>query len=136
MLICVKGVQYTLDQIDIMARLQDLYPESFTRSRGLNAYDAYMAWKNDGKFISPMGIEGLHQIGNRASTLRRYHDLGVRYATLTHNCHNKYADAAQEEYPLRKAEPIFNGVSKDGRKLIHEMNRIGMIVDLAHVRYV
>lgn len=127
------GVQYTLDQIDLMARLQDLYSDSFTRSQGLTSHDAYKAWKNEGKFISPMGIEGLHQIGNRISTLRRYHELGVRYATLTHNCHNKYADAAQEEFPLRVAEPIFHGVSKDGRKLIHEMNRIGMIVDISHV---
>lgn len=89
---------------------------------------------SEGKLVSPLGIEGLHQIGNMASNLRRYHALGVRYATLTHNCHNKYADSAQEEHPLRKAKPVFNGVSKDGRKLVNEMNRIGMIVDLSHVR--
>lgn len=128
-------MQFTLDQIDVMARLQALYPDDFTRSQGLTSYDAFRAWKEEGKLISPIGVEGLHQIGNRASTLRRYYDLGVRYTTLTHNCHNKYADAALEENPLRRAKPISNGVSEEGRQLIHEMNRIGMIVDLAHVRY-
>jgi membrane dipeptidase len=40
------------------------------------------------------------------------------------------------ENPTRKAEPLWRGVSPLGRKLVHEMNRIGMIVDLSHVRYV
>ncbi|KAL6849761.1 hypothetical protein ACO1O0_009306 [Amphichorda felina] len=127
-----QSVQFTLDQIDLMARVQTMYPDDFSHAQGLNADDAVRAWK-EGKFISPFGIEGLHQIGNKASNLRRFHELGVRYATLTHNCHNKFADAALEESPLRVAEPIYHGVSTAGRKLVHEMNRIGMIVDLAHV---
>jgi membrane dipeptidase len=62
--------------------------------------------------------------------------LGVRYATLTHNCHNAYADAALVELPgggVEKSKPRWGGVSPAGRELIHEMNRLGMIVDLAHV---
>lgn len=127
------GVQFTLDQIDLMARIHDMYPDDFSHAQGLHATDALREWE-EGRFISPLGIEGLHQIANKASNLRRFHAMGVRYATLTHNCHNRYADAAQEEYPLRLAEPIYHGVSEAGRDLIHEMNRIGMIVDLAHVR--
>jgi membrane dipeptidase len=93
------------------------------------------AFRN-GQLISPLAIEGLHQIGNSLSNLRNYFDLGVRYATLTHNCHNKYADAALTELPggsIQKAKPHWGGVSVDGRALIHDMNRMGMIVDLAHV---
>jgi membrane dipeptidase len=115
-----------------MTRIHALFPDDFSHSQGLNVEDAKRAFQK-GKFISPMGIEGLHQIGNMASNLRRYHAMGVRYATLTHNCHNKYADAALQEYPLRKATPVSDGISDDGRKLINEMNRIGMIVDLSHV---
>lgn len=60
--------------------------------------------------------------------------MGVRYATLTHNCHNIYADAAllEVEHGVEVAKPKWGGVSPAGRDLIHEMNRIGMIVDLAH----
>ncbi|KAG6017021.1 hypothetical protein E4U54_008622 [Claviceps lovelessii] len=124
------SVQFTLDQIDVMDRVMAAYPRHFA-SR-INSHCAKGAFKS-GKFISPLGVEGLHQIGNSAANLRRFHELGVRYATLTHNCHNKFADAALLEQPLRKAEPRWNGVSALGRKLIREMNRIGMIVDLSHV---
>ncbi|TWU77518.1 hypothetical protein ED733_007297 [Metarhizium rileyi] len=125
-----SSVQFTLDQIDVMDRLMDSYPKHFAPR--VNSHCVRCAFRS-GKLISPLGIEGLHQIGNSAANLRRYHELGVRYATITHNCHNKYADAAVLEHPSRKAEPHWGGVSPLGRRLIHEMNRIGMIVDLAHV---
>lgn len=128
----IAGVQYTLDQIDLMNRLQKLYPNDFSQS--VNSATALESFQQ-GKLISPLGVEGLHQIGNKASNLRLFYDLGVRYATLTHNCHNKFADAAVLDGPNRKAEPKWHGVSPIGRKLVHEMNRIGMIVDIAHVRY-
>jgi membrane dipeptidase len=59
----------------------------------------------------------------------------VRYATLTHNCHNIYADAAllQTHHGVQVADPLWGGVSPAGKVLIKEMNRIGMIVDLSHV---
>lgn len=114
-----------------MTRLQAEYPRDF--SQIVDSSNALKAFK-EGKFISPLGVEGLHQIGNSAANLRKYYDLGVRYATLTHNCHNKFADAALLEDPLRKAEPRWGGVSPLGRELIHEMNRIGMFVDISHVR--
>ncbi|KAF4983633.1 hypothetical protein FZEAL_985 [Fusarium zealandicum] len=125
-----SSVQFTLDQIDVMTRLQAAYPTHF--SQKVDSSNAFEAFKQ-GKLISPLGIEGLHQIGNSVANLRKYHELGVRYATLTHNCHNKFADAAVLEHPLRKAEPLWKGVSPLGRSLIHEMNRIGMIVDISHV---
>lgn len=114
-------------------RLTDAYPDDF--SGAVDSSNALAAFK-DGQFISPLGIEGLHQIGNSVANLRLYHALGVRYATLTHNCHNKFADAAVLENPLRKAEPKWGGVSPEGQKLIREMNRMGMFVDISHTRYV
>ncbi|PTD10028.1 putative dipeptidase [Fusarium culmorum] len=126
----IIGVQFTLDQIDVMTRLQAAYPSHF--SEKVDSSNAFEAFKK-GQLISPFGIEGLHQIGNKAANLRKFYELGVRYATLTHNCHNKFADAAVLENPTRKAEPLWGGVSPLGRKLVHEMNRIGMIVDLSHV---
>lgn len=115
-----------------MNRLQKLYPNDF--SQAVDSKTALAAFKQ-GKLISPLGVEGLHQIGNRVANLRLFYNLGVRYTTLTHNCHNKFADAAILDGPTRKAKPKWHGVSPIGRQLIHEMNRIGMIVDLAHVRY-
>lgn len=114
-----------------MTRIKQAYPDVF--SPMVNSSDALEAFKK-GQLISPLGVEGLHQIGNRVANLRHFHDLGARYSTLTHNCHNRFADAAILENPLRKAEPLWHGVSPLGRQLINEMNRIGMLVDLSHVR--
>lgn len=112
-----------------MSRLKEAYPNDFSPS--VDSSSALEAFKK-GQLISPLGIEGLHQIGNSAANLRQFYDLGVRYATLTHNCGNRYADAALWEAPLRKAPAQWGGVSPEGRRLVNEMNRIGMIVDLSH----
>ena len=130
-----KAVDFTLTQIDLLNRLQAAYPTHF--SIPPNDTTALSAFKA-GQLISPIAIEGLHQIGNKVSNLRLYHSLGVRYATLTHNCHNIYADAAitaDSDGKLAKSKPNHGGVSKAGKDLIMEMNRLGMIVDLAHVSF-
>lgn len=116
----------------MMSRVQKAYSDIFsTPPNGTTAMSAF----RDGKIISPLGIEGLHSIGNSLAHLRIFYELGVSYATLTHNCHNRYADAAVLEIPggVKKAEPLWHGVSEEGEKLVYEMNRLGMIVDLAHV---
>lgn len=125
-------VRATLEQIDLFNRLASQHPKFFTLPK-----DAAEAEHNfaHGKLISPLAIEGLHQIGNSISTLRLYHQLGVRYATLNWNCHNIYSDAAvvSVDGESQAAQPYWGGVSKDGHKLIAEMNRLGMLVDLSHV---
>ncbi|EPE32894.1 Metallo-dependent hydrolase [Glarea lozoyensis ATCC 20868] len=125
------AVEFTLTQIDLLKRLQSAYPVFSLPPNSTTALEAFRA----GQLISPLAIEGLHQIGNSISNLRLFHTLGVRYATLTHNCHNIYADAAllEQDHGVVVAEPKWGGVSPAGRDLIHEMNRLGMIVDLAHV---
>jgi membrane dipeptidase len=126
-------VRATLEQLDLFNRLGQHYPKYFTLSP--DSASALKAFKNN-HLISPVIIEGLHQIGNSISTLRLYHQLGVRYATLTWNCHNKYADAALEmsnDWKIRVATPYWHGLSPAGRDLVVEMNRLGMLVDLAHV---
>ncbi|GAB1314263.1 Dipeptidase [Madurella fahalii] len=124
-------VQSTLQQIDLLTRLRAAHPTVFSAPT-LSASAALEQFHASGRLISPLGVEGLHQIGNSAATLRQYHALGVRYATLTHNCGNRFADAALWEGPLRKADPVWGGVSPAGRRLVREMNRLGMMVDLAH----
>ncbi|RAL58318.1 hypothetical protein DID88_006430 [Monilinia fructigena] len=126
------SVAFTLTQLDLLSRLQAAYPSHFSLPG--NSSTALTAFQN-GQLISPYIIEGLHQIGNSLSNLRHYFNLGVRYATLTHNCHNRYADAALLELPaggVEKSTPQWGGISPAGRQLIHEMNRLGMIVDLSH----
>jgi len=126
-------VRATLEQIDLFNRISEKYPKYFTLAR--SAKEAEHNFYKEGKLISPLAIEGLHQIGNSLSTLRLYHKLGVRYATLTWNCHNIYADAAlvSIDGETVASKPYHGGVSNAGRDLVLEMNRLGMLVDLSHV---
>lgn len=127
-----ESVRITLEQIDLFSRISQKYPKYFTLAH--NAKEAEDAFKA-GRLISPIIIEGLHQIGNSLATLRLYHLLGVRYATLNWNCHNKYSDAAvvSIDGKTQASKPYHGGVSEAGRDLILEMNRLGMMVDLSHV---
>ncbi|GIK05746.1 hypothetical protein Aspvir_009859 [Aspergillus viridinutans] len=127
------SIRQTFEQVDVMSRLAKAYPDTFSLPpNGTTALQAFL----DGKIISPYGIEGLHSIGNSLALLRDFYNLGVSYATLTHNCHNRYADAALTEQPdgsIKKAVPYWHGVSEAGKDLVYEMNRMGMVIDLAHV---
>ncbi|KAI4161840.1 MAG: hypothetical protein LQ342_004531 [Letrouitia transgressa] len=130
-----ETVKTTLSQIDVLRRLVALYPKTFS-SANVNSSSAIEAFEKHRLLISPLAIEGLHQIGNSFSILRLYHSLGARYATLTHNCHNAFADAALVTNSLGQivaAPPLWGGVSERGQALVKEMNRLGMLVDLSHV---
>ena len=73
-----------------------------------------------------IGMEGGHSIDNSLGTLRMFYALGARYMTLTHNVNLRWADAAADK-------PALGGLSKFGEEVVHEMNRLGMLVDLSHV---
>ena len=125
----------TLSQLDLLRRLTEHYPKAFSSPK-LNSTNALANFNSNRQLISPIGIEGLHQIGNSFSNLRLYHSLGVKYATLTHNCNNAFADAALTTNSAGKTiagPPRWHGLSPFGRLMIQEMNRIGMLVDLSHV---
>lgn len=118
----------TLQQIDLVYRLVKEYPSDLQLS--FSATEIREIFASPGQRIaSLLGMEGLHQIGNSASILRMYHSLGVRYTTLTHTCHNAYADSEEPE------EPLHGGLSRAGREIVGEMNRLGMMVDLSHTSF-
>ncbi|KIW92946.1 uncharacterized protein Z519_06795 [Cladophialophora bantiana CBS 173.52] len=128
-----------LAQMDLIHRLQAAHAHIFSPAT-LDSSAALTAFRRHGKLLSPIGLEGLHMIGRNASMLRLYHRLGAKYATLTWNCHNAFADAAQVTVvddslglgAARPANPYWDGLSTLGTKIIREMNRLGMIVDLSH----
>jgi membrane dipeptidase len=79
-----------------------------------------------GKMAALASLEGGHLIGDSLGVLRLFHKLGVRYMTLAHFRSNSYADSMTDV-------EAHNGLSKPGRELVREMNRIGMMVDVSHI---
>ncbi len=112
-----------LEQFDIARRMIAKYPDKMVFAK--TSADARRAIAT-GKFPSFLGLEGGHAIENSLGALRIYYELGARYMTLTHNVTLDWADAA-----LDKAK--HGGLTPFGREVVHEMNRMGMIVDLSHV---
>ncbi|WP_156256538.1 dipeptidase [Sandarakinorhabdus oryzae] len=117
------AVKATIEQIDIVRGFVAKYPADFELAG--TAADIRRIQKT-GKVASLMGVEGGSQIDNSLPVLRAYYALGARYMTLTHVKHNDWADSANE--PARP-QPL----SDFGKAVVHEMNRIGMLVDLSHV---
>ena len=135
-----EATSQTLTQIDLLHRLAAVYPAIFPPPT-LSPSSLLSSFRNNHTLLSPLSIEGLHQIPPSSSlaTLRLYRSLGVRAATLTWNCHNAFADAALITEPSKNYETIVapptpgrNGISDRGRQVIKEMNRLGMLVDLSH----
>lgn len=113
----------TLEQIDFVHRLVQDYPDVFAFTR--TAQEARTAIQR-GLIASLIGVEGGAQIDGSLGVLRQYARLGARYMTLTWNHTTDWADAATDE-------PRHDGLSDFGHEVVREMNRIGMLVDLAHV---
>ena len=111
-----------LEQIDIALQIIAKYPEAF--GLALDASDVERVFAS-GRIASMLGIEGGHAIENSLGALRAYYAMGVRYMTLTHNGTLDWADAGSDE-------PRHGGLTEFGKEVVREMNRLGMLVDLAH----
>ena len=79
-----------------------------------------------GRIASLIGVEGGHMIEQSAAALRIFYELGGRYMTLTHWDNVEWADSATDR-------PEHDGLTKRGEKLVREMNRLGMFIDISHV---
>ncbi len=117
------AIRDTIEEIDTVKRLVKAYPGDLALA--LDADDIVRIHKG-GRVASLIGIEGGHQIGGSMAALRQFYDLGARYMTLTHFKNNEWADSATDD-------PQFHGLTDFGKAVVHEMNRLGMLVDLSHV---
>ena len=81
--------------------------------------------KAEGKKAIMMGIENGYAIGHDLSLIEKFHQRGVVYMTLCHNGDNDICDSA-------KGNAEHGGLSAFGEKVVQEMNRLGIMVDMSH----
>ena len=118
-----QAVQATLEQIDLVKAMCARYPRDLAMA--YSAADIRRLHKA-GQIASLVGVEGGHQINDSLPVLRAYYDAGARYLTLTHSSNTAWADSATDM-------PVHHGLTAFGKEVVREMNRLGMLVDLAHV---
>lgn len=111
-----------LQQIDLIERIHELHPDVFLRAT--RASDVGRAARL-GRIASFISVENGAVIENSIPMLRTLYRLGVRSLGLCHNETLDWVDSATDA-------PKNGGLSDFGRDVIREMNRLGMIIDLAH----
>jgi membrane dipeptidase len=118
-----EAVVTVLEQIDLVHRINDHYPDDFELA--LTADDVVRI-HGQGRIASLIGMEGGHSIANSLAVLRQLYAVGARYMTLTHWANTDWVDAATDT-------PEHDGLSPFGEVVVKEMNRLGMLIDLSHV---
>ncbi|NNF78876.1 MAG: peptidase M19 [Rhizobiales bacterium] len=89
----------------------------------LSAGDAERA-KAEGKLAIGFHFQGTTPFGRDLGLVEMFYNLGVRHALLAYNHRNNVGDGIHERTD--------SGLSKFGRELIAEMQRVGMLVDCSH----
>ena len=111
----------TIDMIEGLART---WPDKF--SLAASVADVKKQFGHD-KVSLAMGIENGTCIEGNLANLKHFYDRGIRYITLAHSKANHICDSSFD--PERK----WNGLSPFGVKVVSEMNRLGMMIDVSHV---
>ncbi len=110
-----------LPSFDLLHRLQETYPADLqvvgTAAEMRNAM-------KKGKIAILPTLEAAFRLENSMSTLRMYYKLGLRSVTMAYST-NDLADGERDA-------PRHNGLSAFGREMVKEMNRLGVLIDIAH----
>jgi membrane dipeptidase len=81
--------------------------------------------KREQKIAIILSLEGGKPLEGRLELLKIYHKLGLRSFQLVWSYRNQLGDGGME--------PAAAGLTELGREVIRELNRLGIICDLAHI---
>lgn len=111
-------------QIDAVEAMVGRHPDRFAK---LTSPADVARLRSGGKVLLALGMENGAPIGADLSQLAAFHQRGVRYITLAHSANNRISDSS---YALQKK---WGGLSPFGEKVVAEMNRLGIMVDVSHL---
>jgi membrane dipeptidase len=110
--------------IDLVEGLVQQHPAKFA----LAATPAEVrASAEAGKIALPLGIENGAALEGRLENVSHFRGRGVSYITLTHSRDNDISDTSYESVRTH------HGLSDFGKRVVAEMNRVGVMVDVSHV---
>ena len=109
--------------IDLVESFQTRWPNNFAIATSVADVRAHY---KKGLISLPMGMENGAPVEGKLENLKHFYDRGIRYITLTHSESNHICDSSYDE------KRLWNGLSPFGEKVIEEMNRLGIMVDISH----
>jgi len=118
-----QAAKKAFDQIEACYKLAAENPEDLEI---IKSYPDFQKIRNTGKTGLLLGIEGGYAIEDDLSLLQAFFRAGVRLMTLTHWNRTDWADASGDK------KPEWCGLTDFGERVVREMNRLGMIIDVSH----
>lgn len=112
-------------QIDAVEAMVGRRPEQFAVLRSPKDFERLNA--HNQRVLLALGMENGAPIGDDLSKLKLFYDRGVRYITLAHSEDNRISDSS---YSRKRT---WKGLSPFGEKVVDEMNRLGIMVDVSHL---
>lgn len=113
----------TMDTIAAFFRRARQHPGA----RFVTTADEIVQAKRDGVLAIVLMFQNSSPLGRNLDYVELFYRLGVRSMNLAYNQNEAAADGCME--------PRDAGLSKFGRRVVAEMNRVGMLLDLSHTGY-
>ena len=121
----IGGAKEKADElIDRVEDLAERWPDKFALATSVAEVERQFA---AGLVSLAMGMENGAPIGDDLTSLEHFYDRGIRYITLAHAKDNQIADSSYDE------TRTWQGLSPFGRRVVAEMNRLGIMVDVTHI---
>jgi len=119
-----NAYKFANENIDMIEGFTRKWPDKFVMARSVTDVKEQFGW---GGISLAMGIENGTCLEGNLVNLKHFYDRAIRYVTLAHSKANHICDSSFDP------EHKWNGLSPFGVKVVAEMNRLGMIVDVSHV---
>lgn len=110
--------------ITLVESITTAYPDKFALAGSPEEVERNF---NEGKISLPMGMENGAPIEGDLNNVSYFFDRGIRYITLSHGTDNEITDSSYD------TTATHGGLSSFGRKVVEEMNRVGVMVDVSHI---
>ena len=117
----------TMETIKNVTMIKALVLSRFKDIIFVKKVDDIMRAKKENKLAVGFHFQGTAPIGTNLSMVKYFYDRGIRHMLMAYNAKNKVGYGCHEDED--------NGLTEFGRKLIKEMNKVGMVVDVAHTGY-
>jgi membrane dipeptidase len=116
--------KYAETLIVMVEGFAEKHPEKFALARSPEDVKKNAA---AGKLSLAMGMENGSPLERQLSNVKYFHERGIRYITLAHSKDNHISDSSYDDRHTHK------GLSEFGKKVVAEMNRVGIMIDVSHI---